>query len=251
MPALSSPLLDLSPDRQAAALLDAGLLAHHALRLREAAGPLLERLGPDARIFGEFVVEQLARLSAQADSLAQAQQEASLTRQERLRIDPLPQIPAARRIAARSPAAAAEEGPTFVEAGTPDFIGHGWYGVEPTAGGVLRWSGQGAWASLLLPALGGGDLVLTVAVHAPFGSTLDMAAEEWVLDGMPLSFEPLSSDGRNGLFFARVRLLERPAGSRATLLLRTTPRTDPAEGPRRDPRALGLGLSWARIERAE
>ena len=93
--------------------------------------------------------------------------------------------------------------------------------------------------------------MLTVAVRAPYGSGLDMAAEEWVLDGMPLVFETLSNDGVFGLFSARVTLLERPAGSRATLLIRPTPRTDPASGPRRDPRALGLGLSWARVERAE
>ncbi|SFK68158.1 hypothetical protein [Falsiroseomonas stagni] len=227
------------------------MLAAHAVRLREAAGPLLDRLGPDARIMSEFLIEELARLAAQLDAVAQSQREAALTRQERLRIDPLPTIPAARRIAARSPEAAAEEGPVFVEAGTPDFIGFGWYGIEPTEGGVLRWSGQAPWASLLLPALGGGDLVLTVAVRAPFGSGLDMAAEEWVLDGMPLLFETLSNDGVTGLFSARVTLLERPAGSRATLLIRTTPRTDPATGPRRDARALGLGLSWARVERAE
>lgn len=230
---------------------DAVLLAAHTVRLREAAGPLLERLAPDARIVSEFLIEEVARLAAQVEALGQMQREAAMTRQERLRIDPLPYIPAARRIAARSPEAAAEEGPVFVEAGTPDFVGYGWYNIEPTEGGVLRWSGQGPWASLLLPALGGGDLVLTVAVHAPFGSGLDMAAEEWVLDGMPLVFETLSNDGRSGLFSARVTLLARPAGSRATLLLRTTPRTDPALGPRRDPRALGLGLSWARIERAE
>ncbi len=231
-------------------LLDAALVASHAVRLREAAGPLLERLGPDARIMSEFLIEELARMAAQVEAVAQAQREAALTRQERLRIDPLPHIPAARRIAARSAEASPEEGPVVVEAGEPGFIGFGWFGVEPTEGGVLRWTGQAPWASLLLPALGGGDLLLTVSVRAPFGSGLDMAAEDWVLDGMPLAFETLSNDGVAGVFAARVTLLERPAGSRATLLVRTTPRSDPATGPRRDPRALGLGLAWARIERA-
>jgi hypothetical protein len=211
---------------------------------------MLERLGPDARIVSEFLIEEMARLSALVEVVAQAQREAARSREERMRIDPLPIIPAARRIAARSVEAAVEEGPALLEAGGADFTGFGWFNPEPIEGGVLRWSGRSPWASLLLPALGGGDLLLTVAVRAPFASPIDMAREEWVLDGMPLAFETLTQDGVSGVYSARVSLLERPPGSRATLLHRVAPRTDPAMGPRRDTRALGLGLSWARIERA-
>lgn len=249
-PALSHPLLDLSPDRRAALLVEAGLEASHAARLREGAAPLLARIDPDARILGEYLIEEVARLAAQVDALAQMQQEAALSRAERLRIDPLPHIPAARRAAALAPEAVAEEGPVAIEAGAADFIGHGWYPSEPTEGGSLRWSGTAPCATLLMPALGGGRLVVSLSLRSPFGVPLDLAGQTWFLDGMPLALEAVSNDGTTGIFEALATLPAMPAGSRTTLLLHGAQFTDPATGPRRDTRLLGLGLSWARIERA-
>lgn len=182
--------------------------------------------------------------------LAQAQQEAALTRAERLRIDPLPHIPAARRAAALAPEAAAEEGPVAVEAGGPDFAGYGWYAAEPTEGGSLRWSGAARCATLLLPALGGGRLVVSLALRSPFGVPLALEGQAWFLNGMPLPFEAVANDGTTGIFEAPATLPDMPAGSRITLLLFGAQFADPATGPRRDTRLLGLGLAWARIERA-
>jgi hypothetical protein len=241
-------LLDLSPDR-AEALLDAALLRQHALRLREAAQPYVDAMPPEARGFGDFMVEELARLSARFDALAQAQRLAALSRAERLRIDPLLAIPAERLAAAGGAGGLPDAGPAAVEAGDDAFQGFGWFAAEPVQGGSLRWSGAARCATLLLPALGGGSLLLTLSLRSPFGVPLDAAAQDWFLDGVPLDLAPLSNDGTTGLFEARVTLPPLPAGARVTLLLHGAQHEDPATGPKRDTRRLGLGLAWARIER--
>ncbi len=211
---------------------------------------MLARLPADARSFGEHLIEEIARLSAQVEALAQAAAEAELTRAERIRIDPLRMIPAARRAAAMAAEPEAEHGPVAVEAADEAFLGFGWFTPERTQSGSLRWSGAARCATLLLPALGGGELVLTLSLRAPFGTALGLAAQDFFLDGVPLAFATISNDGTTGLFEARVNLPERPAGARVTLLLHGAQHEDPAEGPRRDTRRLGLGLAWARIERA-
>lgn len=246
---LKHPLLDLSPER-AAALLDAALERQHADRLRQAAEPLLARLDGDARLFGEHLLDELARLSAQLEAMGQAQAAAARSREERLRIDPLVMIPRERLAAAGGPAPEAEAGPAGIEPADPDFAGQGWYPAERTESGSLRWSGAARCATLVLPALGGGELLLTLSLRSPFGVPLDLAAHDLFLDGVPLHFQTISNDGTIGIFEARVLLPERPAGSRVTLLLHGAQHEDPAGGPRRDTRRLGLGLVWARIERA-
>ncbi len=247
---MSQPYLDLSPER-AAALLDAALERQHAARLADAALPLLAALPPESRLFGEHLLDEIARLAAQLDALSQAQQAAALSRAERLRIDPLRAIPAARQSAAAAPAPAPEDGPVAIEAGDPAFVGFGWWPAERTEGGSLRWSGAHRCASLLLPALGGGELLLSLSLRAPFGIPLDPAGHDIFLDGMPLAFDTVSNDGITGVFEARASLPERGAGSKLTLLLHGPLSTDPATGPRRDTRTLGLGIAWARIERAD
>ncbi|MGG5808379.1 hypothetical protein [Falsiroseomonas sp. CW058] len=246
---MTHPFLDLSPDR-ADALLDAALERRHAIRLREAAAPILAGLEPGARLLGEHLVEEVARLSARVDALAQAQAAAALSREERLRIDPLRTIPAARLAAAAGGVAPPEAGPAAVEAGDDAFLGFGWFAAERTEGGSLRWSGGARCATLLLPALGGGDVVLTLALRSPFGVPLDLSGQDWFLDGVPLSFATVGNDGTTGIFEARATLPPMPAGARVTLLLHGAQHEDPATGPRRDTRRLGLGLAWARIERA-
>jgi hypothetical protein len=242
-------VIDLSPDR-AAALIDAALERRHAARLREAAGPLMAALPAEAQLFGEFVMAELVRVAARLDAVEAAQQEAALTREDRLRLDPLRFIPKARQAAALDPAPAAEEGPFALDPGAPDFVGFGWWQPERTEGGSMRWSGAARCATLLLPALGGGELVLTLGLRSPFGRPLDMAEHDVFLDGMPLAFEAVSLDGVNGVVAARATLPEMPAGARLTLLLHGVQYEDPAEGPRRDTRRIGLGLMWARLERA-
>ncbi len=244
------PLLDLSPDRRATLLIEAGLQSLHAGRLRDGAAPLLAQVDAEARLLAEYLLEEIARLSAQVDALGQAQQEAALTRADRLRIDPLPTIPPARLAAALGDGPAAEVGPVAVEAGAPDFTGFGWHHPEATEGGSLRWSGAARCATLLLPAAGGGRLAVSLALRAPYGIPLSLEGQEWFLDGMPLAFETISNDGVTGLFEAVATIPERPAGSKVTLLLHGVQFSDPATGPRRDTRLLGLGICWARIERA-
>lgn len=246
---MSNEFLDISPDR-AAALLDAALHRQHAARLRDDAAPLLAALGPEARLFGDFVLEELARLAARLDAQAQAARAAALTREERLRIDPLRMIPGARLAAARGEGAAAAQGPVAIEAADPDFTGFGWFAAERTDRGSLRWSGEARCATLLLPALGGGELALTLALRAPFGVRLDLAAHDVFLDGAPLSFATVSNDGVTGIFEARPLLPPMPDGARVTLLLHGAQHEDPATGPKRDTRRLGLGLAWVRVERA-
>jgi hypothetical protein len=220
------------------------------VRLREGAAPLLAGLDPAQQIFGEHLLEEIARLAASLDALAQQQQQAALSRAERLRIDPLRHIPAARQAAAAGAAPEESDGPVAIEAGDPAFAGHGWFGAEATEGGSLRWSGIARCATLALPALGGGALTLSLALRAPFGVPLDMAGQDWFIDGVPLEMVTISNDGTMGLFEARVTLPSLPAGSRVTLLLHGQQHEDPATGPRRDTRRLGLGLAWARIERS-
>ncbi len=246
---MTHPYLDLSPER-GEALLDAALRHQHATRLREGAGPILSRLPPDARTLGEHLIEEIARLSAQVEALAQAQGAAALSRAERVRIDPLRMIPAARLAAAAGAAPEAEAGPVAIEAGEEGFAGFGWFAPERTQAGFLRWSGQARCATLLLPALGGGELVLTLSLRSPFGVPLDLTAQDYFLDGVPLDFATVGNDGTTGIFEARPSLPERPPGACVTLLLHGAQHEDPATGPRRDTRRLGLGLAWVRIERA-
>jgi hypothetical protein len=242
-------LLDLSPGR-ALPLLDAALRRQHDERLRGAAAPVLAGLPAEARQAVEHLLSEMAGLSARLEKLEQDAAAAALSREDRLRIDPLRAIPRERLLMAAGPAPAPEAGPVVLEPADPDFTGFGWWHPERIEGGSLRWSGFARCATLLLPALGGGDLVLTLAIRAPFGLPLDIAAHDIFLDGMPLVFETLASDGVVGSFAARVTLPPMPPGARLTLLLHGPQHEDPATGPQRDTRRIGLGLVKARLERA-
>jgi hypothetical protein len=231
-------------------LLEAGLHAEQAARLRTVAEPFLARLDRDARLFGEYLVEEVARLSAQVEALAQLRNADALSRAERLRIDPLPFIPAARRDAAAGPPELPETGPFAMDTASEDFIGFGWYPAEETEAGPLRWSGPARFATVQLPGLGGGPVQVTLALRAPFGVPFDPAQHDVFLDGLKLELEVLSRDGAVNTCRGLAMLPDLPAGSRVALLLTGTRFTDAASGPRRDTRELGLGLGWVRIERA-
>ena len=246
---MSNDLLDLSPDR-AAPLLDAAVRRQHAARLREAAEAVLARQAPDVRALGEHLLDELARLAAQLDALDQTGKALTLSREEIRRIDPLRDIPPDRVAMAQAAPAEPEAGPVAVEAGDLDFRGFGWFAPEQTDRGTLRWSGDARCATLLLPALGGGDLLLTLALRSPFGIPLDLSDYDIFLDGVPLRFRTVSEHGATGLFEARASLPPAAAGTRVALLLHGPQHEDPAAGPRRDTRRLGLGLAWARLERA-
>ncbi len=187
----------------------------------------------------------LRRLAAEPTS-----HPAPATREERMRRDPLRFIPEARLKAAHGPAPEPATGPFAMQADDPAFCGQGWWEAERTAAGALRWSGMARCATMLLPALGGGNLVLTLAVRSPFGIPLDIAAYDILLDGAPLSFETLANDGVIGRFAARALLPPMPAAARIALLVQGAWHADPGTGPRRDTRLLGLGLMALRLERA-
>lgn len=242
-------LPDLSPEA-AAALVEAALERRHAERLHEHAAPLLAAMEEAPRLAAELLLAELARTHARLDALEAAQQAASRSREERIRLDPLRHIPAERLAAALGEAPAPETGPCALDPAAPDFVGFGWWQAERTEGGSLRWSGAARCATLLLPALGGGELLLTLSLRAPFGKPLDLEGEDIFLDGVPLAFRTLTSDGVVGVFAARASLPAMPAGAKLTLLLHGRQYEDPATGPRRDTRRIGLGLLWARIERA-
>lgn len=241
-------LLDLSPDR-AAKLLDAALERQHMDRLFGAANHFLAALPAEGSGLGRLLLAELARLSALVDVLEQGAAAASLAREERLRIDPLRAIPP-ERVAAALPAPLPDAGPVTLDPADPAFTGFGWWQAERTASGSLRWSGASRCATLLLPALGGGEVVVTLCLRMPYGLPFDIAAHDWFLDGMPLAFTALSSDGVVGVFAARATLPPMPAGARLCLLLHGPQHEDPAQGPNRDSRRMGLGLIWARIEGA-
>jgi hypothetical protein len=241
--------LDLSPDR-AAPLLDAALRRQHAERLHAAAAPLLDAMSEGARGLAAPLLDELARLSARVEVLEQAAAAAARSRMDRLRVDPLRAIPADRLGAARQAAPLAEAGPVTLDPGDPDFTGFGWWQAERTPDGALRWSGTARCATVLLPALCGGELRLTLTLRAPFGVPLDLSAHDIFLDGLPLAFEAVSNDGVVGVFAATASLPPLPAASRITLLLHGVQYEDPATGPQRDTRRMGLGLVAARLERA-
>lgn len=246
---MSDSWIDLSPER-GEALVAAALERRHVDRLAEDAAPLLAALPPEVQPFGEFVLGELARQAARLDALEDAQRAAALTREERMRLDPLRFIPKQRLSAALGPEAEPVDGPVALDAGDPDFAGSGWWQAERTEGGSLRWSGAARCATLLLPALGGGEVVLTLCLRAPFGIPLDLAQHDLFLDGAPLAFRTVANDGVVGIFEAPLTLPEMPPGARVTLLLHGAQHEDPATGPRRDTRRIGLGLIWARMERA-
>jgi hypothetical protein len=239
------PLLDLSPEALAATLIDRAQISANLVRLQAAGGALLA-----GQPGGDFLLEELARLAAAQDRLAQQHRAAALTRAERLRIDPLRHIPPERLTAARAPALVPEAGPAVMHAADPAFAGHGWYAPETTPAGALRWAGMGRCATLALPALGGGALRLALSLRAPFGRAVDLAAHDWFLDGVRLDLVAVGGDGASAVAEAVITLPEHPPGSRVTLLWCGPATEDPATGPRRDTRRLGLALHWARIERA-
>lgn len=246
---MDEPLLDLSPDR-ARPLLDAAIERRHLERLMRDADPLLAALPAEASALGRLLVHELARQAAQLDRLDQAAAAAALSREERLRIDPLRAIPAERLAAAAGPAPQAEAGPVVIGADDPAFTGHGWWTADPTPEGALRWSGAAPVAAMLLPGLGGGALRLTLRLRAPFGVPLDPAQYDWFLDGAPVVFRTMLNDGAVCEFAAMAEVPPLPAGARVTLMLQGPQHQDPESGPRRDPRRLGLGLVSARVERA-
>lgn len=245
---MTERLLDLSPER-AEALIDAALERQHIARLHDVAGPLLAALPDNTLPMGELLLAELARLSARLDAVEQAQGAALRSKEELLRLDPLRFIPKSRLNSAGGTGTAAETGPVAIDAGSLDFNGAGWWPAEQTEGGSLRWSGRGRWASVALAALGGGDLLVTLSVRSPFGRTLDIGEYDFFLGAVPLTVKTLSHDGSAGVFEALARLPELPPGSLVTLLLGGAQAEDPATGPRRDQRRLGLGLSWLRLER--
>jgi hypothetical protein len=242
-------LFDLSPDR-AAQLLDAAVERQHADRLFGAADHFLAALPAEGSGLGRLLLAELARLAARVEALEQTAAAASLAREERLRIDPLRAIPPERVAAAGLHAPRPETGPVTVDPADPGFTGFGWWEAERTASGSLRWSGAARCATLLLPALGGGEMVLNLCLRIPFGLPFDIAEHDWFLDGMPLSFATTSSDGVLGVFEARASLPPMPPGARLALLLHGRQYEDPGRGPMRDTRRMGLGLVWARLERA-
>lgn len=246
---MNRALLDLSPDR-AAMLLDAAIERQHAERLFGAADHFLAKLPAEGSGLGRLLLAELARLATRVDVLEQAAAAAALAREERLRIDPLRAIPPERVAAAARPTGLPEAGPVTLDSADPAFTGFGWWDAERMASGSLRWSGVSRCATLLLPALGGGEVVVTLCLRMPYGLPFDIAAHDWFLDGMPLAFTALSSDGVVGVFAARAVLPPMPSGARVTLLLHGPQHEDPAQGPNRDPRRMGLGLIWARIEGA-
>ncbi|MGG5821034.1 hypothetical protein [Falsiroseomonas sp. HW251] len=172
------------------------------------------------------------------------------TREERMRRDPLPFIPEARRAAARAPAREPEAGAFELSADDPAWRGQGWWPLERTQSGPLRWTGPASCAAVLLPALGGGALRVTLNVRAPFGIPLDIARYELELDGAPLSFGTLANDGVTGRFSALVTIAPMPPLTRVALLIAGAWHEDPDTGPRRELRKLGLGLMRVRLERA-
>ncbi len=237
---MTEPPLDLSPAR-GQALVEAAVVRQHLARITAMAAD---------RPVQQVVLEELARLAALVEAMEGRLAADRRSREEMLRIDPLPFIPLERQASATAAPAMPKPGPHELNVAAPDFNGSGWWHAERAGDGSLRWSGVARSATVLLPALGGGALEVTLRLRSPFGHRLDMAEHPTFLDGVPLTFEAVHAGQDAGVFRAGVRLPEMPPGARVTLLL-TGPRyDDPSTAPNRDTRRLGLGLSWVRVERA-
>jgi hypothetical protein len=196
-----------------------------------------------------LMLRECAHIAARLDLLESQRESNQLSSQERMRCDPLAFIPKERLTAAQSAAPHDEKMLAMIAAGDPDLLGFGWWRVEHTQVGVLMWSGRGPVATLLLPALGGGNVTFVMRLRSPFGQPLVPARLCIMLDMVPLELKTVENDGVEGTFSATVKLPASPACSYICMMFNTPIFHDNRIGKQRDVRSLGLGFRWCRIEK--
>ncbi|WP_426957404.1 hypothetical protein [Muricoccus radiodurans] len=233
--------LDLAALRRADRAVEDAAARARAGAIRDRLENLIAVCDPALRALAEALIAEIGRADARAEAAAQAALETRRSRGEWISLDPLRHIPEGRAAPPPPPPRR-----VAVHAADPAFHGFGWHSAEGTGAESWRWSGTDRAASIILPSLGGGRLMIRLDVVAPFQAALDASAITVLANGQPLEL-----------------LLVRAAPSRATLgadytapedgghgslvLVLLGPSFADAAGP--DTRVLGVGLRSVTVER--
>jgi len=188
-----------------------------------------------AAVVGDHIAQTAAALRMLQQTLAEARR----TRGERLRIDPLPEIVARHGIAYARPSAYG------ISVNDGAFVGRGWHSLETDSRGYWLWSGPESLSSVLLPALGGGQVGVDIRVRLPFGGAMVPDVLSAMLDGVPVTCNGVRGDVWSGV----ARLPTDDGASRMALVLASRLHEDPRTTPDRDVRVLGVGLVSVRVEK--
>ena len=225
--------LDLSAMRRAGDAVDAAAARIRADALRERLAPDLAALPLSIRQAMEGLIEEIGRVSAEAEAARQAATEARRERGDWLQIDPLRYMPEDRGTAPPPPPARFE-----VHAADPDFVGFGWHSAEGRGRESWRWSGLSPVASVVVPDLGPGTTALELDIELPFRHPFGPDSLTILANGEPLELTARLREAHRGTFSALWDGADAP-GANLGLVLVGPLVTDPTG---RDSRKLGLAI---------
>lgn len=234
--------LDLSAMRRAGEAVDAA-----AARIRTQA--ILDRLSPDlaalpltVRQALEGLIEEIGRISAEAEAARQAATEARRERGDWLRIDPLRHMPEDRGTPPPLPPSRVE-----IHAADPDFVGFGWHSAEGRGRESWRWSGLSPVASVVVPDLGPGTVALELDIELPFRHPFGPNSLTILANGEPLELTATLREAHRGTFSALWEGAEAPGANLGLVLVGPLVR-DPTG---RDSRQLGLAIRSVKARRLD
>ena len=234
--------LDLSAMRRAGEAVDAAAARLRAEAIRDRLGPDLAALPLTLRQALEALIEEIGRVSAEAEAARQAATEARRERGDWLRIDPLRHMPGDRGTPPPPPPARVE-----IHAADPDFMGFGWHSAEGRGRESWRWSGLSPVASVVVPDLGPGTVALDFDIELPFRHPFGPNSLTILANGEPLELTATLREAHRGTFSALWEGAEVP-GANLGLVLVGPLVTDPTG---RDSRRLGLAIRSVTAQRLD
>lgn len=234
--------LDLSAMQRAGAAVDAAAARIRAEGIRERLAPDLAALPLTVRQAFEGLVDEIGRISAEAEAARQAATEARRERGDWLRIDPLRHMPEDRGATPPPPPSSIE-----IHAADADFVGFGWHSAEGRGRESWRWSGLSPVASIVVPDLGPGTVALAFDIELPFRHAFGPNSLTILANGEPLELTASLREAHRGTFSALWEGAEVPGANLGLVLVGPLVR-DPAG---RDSRQLGLAIRSVKARRLD